>query len=102
MLIGVWPFTEYIRLELNPNLLFNLFKKKKTEKGMPPLADLEDNPLKEGDKVYSHRYDLGECIIIKTVNGYEYESIASGERVSWLKMIDAATEKQKVNKIEEE
>ena len=47
----------------------------------------------------SHRYDLGECRIIQSESGIEYESLASGERVSWVKMIDASTEKQKVNKV---
>ena len=69
---------------------------------MPPLTDLNDNPLKEGDIVLSHRYELGECKIVNTENGIEYESISSGKRVSWLRMIDAATEKQKVDKIEKE
>jgi hypothetical protein len=80
--------------------LFNLFKKKKAGKNnFPPLADLDDNPLQEGDHVISLRYDLGECRIVKTESGIEYESIETGERVSWLRMIDAATEKQKVNKV---
>jgi len=83
--------------------LFNLFKKKSGDKKkLPPLADLDNNLLKEGDIVLSHRYDLGECKIINSENGIEYESLSTGERVSWLRMIDAATEKQKVNKIEKE
>jgi len=83
--------------------LFSFFKKKsESNKKLPRLADLDDNPLKEGDTVISHRYELGECKIINTENGIEYESISSGKRVSWLRMIDAATEKQKVNKIEKE
>ena len=69
---------------------------------MPPLTDLDNKPLKEGDIVFSHRYELGECKIITTENGIEYESISSGKRVSWLRMIDASTEKQKVNKVERE
>ncbi len=81
--------------------MFNLFNKKKKEKNnLPPLADLDDNPIKEGDHVISLRYDLGECRIINSENGIEYESLETGERVSWLRMIDAATERQKVNKIE--
>jgi hypothetical protein len=83
--------------------LFSFFKKKSGgEKNLPLLADLDGNPLKEGDHVISQRYELGECKIIKTENGIEYESLSSGERFSWLRMIDAATEKQKVNKIEKE
>ena len=80
--------------------MFNLFKKKKTKTDkLPPLVDLDDNPLQVGDQVISHRYDLGVCRIIKTDNGIEYESVESGKKVSWLKMVDAATEKQKVNKV---
>jgi len=83
--------------------LFSFFKKKSREnKKLPRLADLNDNPLKEGDIVISHRYELGECKILNTENGIEYESISSGKRVSWLRMIDAATEKQKVNKVEKD
>lgn len=83
--------------------MFSFFKKKSGgKKKLPSLTDLNDNPLKEGDIVLSHRYELGECRIINTENGIEYESIASGKRVSWLRMIDAATEKQKVDKIEKE
>jgi len=81
--------------------LFSLFKKKSGEnKNLPLLADLNGNPLGEGDLVLSHRYELGECKIVKTENGIEYESLTSGKRVSWLRMIDAVTENQKVNKIE--
>lgn len=50
----------------------------------------------------SHRYDLGKCRIIQTDSGIEYESLASGKRVSWIKMIDASTDNQKVNKIFED
>ncbi len=64
------------------------------------MADLNGNVLKEGDMVESLRYNLGECKLLKTDNGYEYESIGSGEKVSWAKMVDAATENQKVRKIE--
>ena len=81
--------------------MFSLFKKKSGEnKNLPLLADLNGNPLGEGDLVLSHRYELGECKIVKTENGIEYESLTSGKRVSWLRMIDAVTENQKVNKIE--
>lgn len=83
--------------------MFNFFKKKSAgTKKLPQLIDLDDNALKAGDIVFSHRYELGECKILNTENGIEYESISSGKRVSWLRMIDAATEKQKVNKVEKE
>jgi hypothetical protein len=64
------------------------------------MTDLDGNVLKEGDMVESLRYNLGECKLLKTDTGYEYESVSSGEKVSWAKMVDAATENQKVRKIE--
>ena len=73
--------------------MFGFFKKK--DKAIT-LYDLEGNQLSEGDIVESLRYDLGECRLIKTDDGFDYESIQDGRRVSWLRMIDAATEKQKV------
>ena len=73
--------------------LFGIFKKKQKE---IVLNDLEGNILKDGDTVLSLRYDLGECQLVKTESGFEYESLLTGEKVSWLKMIDAATECQKV------
>ena len=83
--------------------MFSLFNnKKKEKKNSPELIDLDNNPLAVGDLVFSHRYDLGECRIVSTENGIEYESLESGERVSWIKMIDAVTERQKVNKIMKE
>ncbi len=72
-------------------------KKKKKSRRM--LSDLDGNQLQTGDQVLSLRYDLGECVIVESENGVEYESLASGEKVSWIKMIDAATEHQKVKKI---
>ena len=79
--------------------MFNLFKKKPKAPKLPPLVDLDDNPLAVGDQVISQRYDLGLCRIVESENGIEYESVESGEKVSWLRMVDAATEKQKVNKV---
>jgi hypothetical protein len=74
----------------------NSSKKKK----QPKLADFDGNPLKEGDIVESLRYDLGRCKILVSEEGYVYESLDTGKRVSWVKMIDATTENQKVRKIE--
>ena len=65
----------------------------------PSLVDLDNHPLTEGDRVISLRYELGECILVSAEKGFEYESLSSGKRVSWLKMIDASTERQKVRKI---
>jgi len=61
--------------------------------------DLDNNPLQVGDKIMSLRYEMGECLIIQSENGIEYESVENGKKVSWLKMIDASTDKQKVRKI---
>lgn len=47
----------------------------------------------------SLRYDLGECRIIMTENGFAYESLTSGEIVNYAKMIDAGTGYQKVRKL---
>lgn len=65
----------------------------------PVLADLEHNPLAEGDTVESLRYGLGKCRLLRTGNSYEYESLETGQRVSWLRMVDAATQLQKVKKL---
>ena len=79
--------------------MFGLFKKKKKALS---LVDLAGNPLKVGDKVESLRYDLGECVLEEPEAGLgiDYVSTASGQRVSWVRMIDAATERQKVKLIE--
>jgi hypothetical protein len=74
-----------------------LFKKKKKK----PLQDYEGKPLQVGDKVISLRYDLGECVLVEGEQGIEYESVKTGERVSYAFMIDAHTENQKVRKIED-
>ncbi|EAY31403.1 hypothetical protein [Microscilla marina] len=76
------------------------FKKKKTKKKeSPPLVDLEQRPLQEGDIVEALRYDLGEAKIIIAEDNLYYESLATGKRVIWVKMIDAATQFQKVRKL---
>ena len=75
--------------------MFGIFKKKKKEL---VLFDLEGNSLADGDIVLSLRYDMGECKLVKTENGFEYHSLEGDTRMTWLKMIDAATERQKVKK----
>lgn len=81
--------------------MFQLFKRNNSKKKkQPKLADLNGNPLKEGDVVESLRYEMGKCKILVAEEGYVYESIDTGKRVSWAKMIDATTENQKVRKIE--
>jgi hypothetical protein len=87
--------------------LFNFFKSKKNqtatngkaEKSNPQMLDLDENSLAAGDVVEALRYDLGKCKIIVEEGKYFYESLQTGEKVSWLKMIDAATERQKVKKV---
>ncbi len=83
--------------------MFNLFKRKKARDNQDhlQLLDLDKNPLHPGDTVKSLRYDLGDCKLILEDDTYYYESLESGEKVSWIRMIDAATEMQKVKKIEE-
>ena len=66
---------------------------------MPAISDLDNNPLKEGDLVEALRYELGQCKLLVIDNSYIYESLSSGRQVSWLKMIDASTDNQKVKKI---
>lgn len=63
------------------------------------LVDLDSMPLSNGDKVNSLRYGLGECILHITEAEIYYESVNSGERISYTKMVDATTELQKVRKI---
>jgi hypothetical protein len=75
-----------------------MFSKKKKEV-MPVMVDLDGKPLKEGDVVESLRYDLGQCRIIKTGEMFAYESLESGEKVSWARMIDATSKNQKVRKL---
>ncbi len=82
--------------------MFNFFKGKKEngkKPAMPDLVDINDNPIKEGDKVESLRYELGESELIVENGHYYYQSLSSGKKVSWLRMVDAITEKQKVKKI---
>jgi hypothetical protein len=66
---------------------------------MKQLMDINENPLKEGDMVECLRYNLGKCKLIKSGKSYVYQSIETGEEVSYLKMIDASTDLQKVKKI---
>ncbi len=79
--------------------MLNFFKKSK-KKRHPQLTDLDQNLLAVGDQVESLRYDLGLCEIVEKESEIFYRSLASGEEVNWLLMIDAATEYQKVRKVE--
>lgn len=64
------------------------------------MADINGVPLSEGDIVESLRYGLGKCRIIASENGFDYESLETGEVVSYARMIDAATSFQKVKKVD--
>jgi hypothetical protein len=72
------------------------FFSRKSDKSKIRFVDLDGQPLKEGDTVMSLRYDMGESRIIKTEEGLAYESLKTGEKVSYTRMIDAATGYQKV------
>ena len=78
--------------------MFGLFKKKEKKEKLPQLLDLNSEPLQEGDIVEALRYELGKCRLLLVNEEYIYESLDSGKQVSWLKMIDASTDNQKVKK----
>ena len=82
--------------------MFNFFKKKgKADKSSNlRMVDLDQNPIKPGDMVDALRYDLGKSKVIETEKGLAYESIETGKVVTWHLMVDAATELQKVKKLE--
>ena len=84
--------------------MFNLFGKKKKDNHtkQPFLADLNGEPLEDGDIVMSYRYDLGKCRVIKDGKGFVYESLETGKQVRWTLMVDASTDFQKVKKVKEE
>ena len=73
--------------------------KKETEASLK-LADLDAKPLQDGDHVLSLRYGLGECILRAGDEGIFYESLETGERVSYTRMVDASTNFQKVRKLD--
>ena len=80
--------------------MFGIFKKSKSKKNvLPELLDLQNQPILEGDKVTALRYDMGICSVLVIEDKYVYESEADGKQISWLKMIDASTDRQKVEKI---
>lgn len=78
-------------------MAFKLFSKKKKKK---QLQDLNGTPIHIGDKVNCLRYEMEESILLEGENGYEYESVKTKQKVSYAKMIDAATSFQKVKKID--
>ena len=78
-------------------MAFNLFKKKNKKR---QLQDLNGAPINVGDKVECLRYEMGESILIEGESGFEYESVKTKQKVSFAKMIDAATSFQKVRKLD--
>lgn len=84
-------------------MAFNIFKnlaRRQAGKKKKQLKDLNGNHLFPGDKVDCLRYDMGESILIDSEAGFEYESVKTGQKVSYAKMIDAATSFQKVRKLD--
>lgn len=82
--------------------MFKFFRRHANGKDKPSplqMADINGEPLATGDTVESLRYDLGMCRIIAVEGGYAYESLETGEQVSYLRMVDAATSYQKVRKV---
>lgn len=80
--------------------MFGIFKKKDKKPQPPQLTDLNNNELVAGDVVEALRYDLGMCKVILEDNTYYYQQVDGGKKISWLKMIDASTDCQKVKKID--
>ena len=54
------------------------------------------------DKVISYRYELGECTLTLEEGQYFYVPIQGGQKVSYLKMVDAITGFQKVTKVKDQ
>lgn len=81
--------------------MFKLFRKKEKKEKQPQFVDIDNQPLMKGDIVEVLRYNLGRCKLIAEEGTFYYESLETGEKVVWLKMIDASTDKQKVRKVVE-
>ena len=85
--------------------MFRFFRKKsngqaKARSQQPQMVDVNGKTLQAGDIVEVLRYDLGLCKVVEGEKGWEYESLQTGERVHFARMIDAATSFQKVRKKE--
>ena len=74
------------------------FLKKGEKNSDIPMVDIDGNALKAGDEVISHRYGLGRCLIQIIEGEYYYESLETHEKISWVRMVDAITKRQKVSK----
>ncbi|WP_420316943.1 hypothetical protein [Ekhidna sp.] len=81
--------------------MLSIFRKKPKEKTPPQLLDIDGNLIREGDEVMSHRYELGQCMVELEGLQFFYVSKESGNKVSYVKMIDAITGHQKVKKVSE-
>jgi hypothetical protein len=62
------------------------------------LEDINGLPLAHGDKVLSLRYDMGICTLFNTNGEWLYVSEENKSQISFIKMIDAASKRQKVLK----
>ncbi len=80
--------------------MLKFFKRKPKEKQPPQLLDINGVPILEGDVVISQRYELGTCKVVLEGLQYFYVSESTGQKVSYVKMIDAITGHQKVKKAE--
>ncbi len=79
--------------------MLKFLKKKPPEPQPPELLDMDGHPIVEGDRVMAHRYELGTCEVILEGLQFFYVSTESGKKISYVKMVDAITGNQKVNKI---
>lgn len=80
--------------------MLNLFSRnRKSRKKLPVLQDLNKQRLQEGDVVEALRYNLGKARLLFVDDTFVYESLDTGERVPYTRMIDAITECQKVKKL---
>ena len=80
--------------------MLKFFKKKPKEKQPPEIQDIDGVPIMAGDVVECHRYELGRSKVELEGVQYFYVSEATGQKVSYVKMIDAITGNQKVKKEE--
>lgn len=78
----------------------SLFKRKPKERQPPQLLDINGNPIMEGDRVESKRYELGECTVELEGLEFFYKSVEKDVRVSYTRMVDAITGHQKVLKLD--
>lgn len=80
--------------------MLGFLKKKPKEKLPPQLFDIDGNPISEGDEVVAQRYELGKCKVELEGLQFFYVSKESGQKVSYVKMIDAITGHQKVKMVQ--